>query len=222
MHRSAEEWQQWCSRIEGGFVPSSGKEDTYRSGVELLETKLRPRQLWSPDDFVLDIGCGNGRIAMALVEEPIHYLGFDPVPEAIAFCRSAFEDFPRFQFEHLDVRNSRYHPQGSVVPDTVTFPVKDETVDLALLTSVFTHLESESAAIRYLDEIQRVLKPGGRCFSTWFRSPPNQVTTDAARTVYLEMWIRKQIELRFDIAEAALGNTTSYHDQWEIVAVKNG
>lgn len=222
MQRSVAEWQKWCARIEGGFVPSSGKEDTYRSGVELLNTKLRPRQLWKSGDFVLDIGCGNGRVAMALADEPIRYLGFDPVPESIAFCRTAFEDYPPFQFEHLDVRNSRYHPAGAIAPQNVTFPVKDRSVNLAVLTSVFTHLETEVAAIRYLNEIRRVLKPGGRCFSTWFRSPPNQVTTDAARTVYLEDWIREQIELRFDIVETALGDTTGYHDQWEIVAVKRG
>ena len=224
MRRSAEEWQQWCARIEGGYVPSTGKEDTYRSGIEFLKTKLRPHKLWKSGDVCLDVGCGNGRIAMALAEaeEPIEYLGLEPVPQSVAFCQAAFQEFPNFRFEHLDVRNSRYHPQGKITPEEVTFPVENESVDLVLLTSVFTHLETQEAALRYLDEIRRVLKPGGQVFSTWFRSPPNQITTDAARTVYSETWIHQQVRQRFDIRETACGTTTGYHDQWEIIAVKNG
>jgi hypothetical protein len=35
------------------------------------------------------------------------------------------------------------------------------------LTSVFTHLLPDEVA-RYLDEIRRVLRPGGRCLATFF------------------------------------------------------
>src|SRR5207244_396487 len=48
-----------------------------------------------------------------------------------------------------------------------TFPYADATFDFVCLTSVFTHLLPEEVA-RYLDEIRRVLRPGGRCLATYF------------------------------------------------------
>ena len=39
--------------------------------------------------------------------------------------------------------------------------------DVAFLTSVFTHMLPEDVE-HYLDELARVLKPGGRTLITWF------------------------------------------------------
>lgn len=46
------------------------------------------------------------------------------------------------------------------------FPCSDSSFDLAIATSVFTHLLPD-AADRYLAETARVLAPGGRLFATW-------------------------------------------------------
>ena len=42
-----------------------------------------------------------------------------------------------------------------------TFPYEDGEFDVVVLTSVFTHMLPDDVA-HYLDEIARVLKPGGR------------------------------------------------------------
>jgi SAM-dependent methyltransferase len=55
------------------------------------------------------------------------------------------------------------------------FPYEDGSFDLAIATSLFTHLLAP-AAEHYVAESARVLAPGGRVFATWFaidqRSPP--------------------------------------------------
>jgi SAM-dependent methyltransferase len=45
-------------------------------------------------------------------------------------------------------------------------PFPDATFDLVVLTSVFTHMLAPEKE-HYVDEIARVLKPGGRCFATY-------------------------------------------------------
>jgi SAM-dependent methyltransferase len=47
------------------------------------------------------------------------------------------------------------------------FPYDSERFDFVFLTSVFTHLRPPEVR-RYLDEIHRVLKRGGRCLCTFF------------------------------------------------------
>jgi len=47
------------------------------------------------------------------------------------------------------------------------FPYAENSFDLVIATSVFTHLLPD-AAERYLAEAARVLTPGGRLFTTWF------------------------------------------------------
>lgn len=50
---------------------------------------------------------------------------------------------------------------------TVRFPVRSNNFDVACLFSVFTHFEASDIA-SYLQELQRVLRPGGLAIATWF------------------------------------------------------
>jgi ubiquinone/menaquinone biosynthesis C-methylase UbiE len=47
------------------------------------------------------------------------------------------------------------------------FPYAENFFDLVILTSVFTHMMPEDVD-NYLSQIERVLKPGGKCFATFF------------------------------------------------------
>ncbi len=122
----------------------------------------------TPQARVLDVGCGIGRMAAALAPylgPTGSYLGIDPVPDGIAWCRAAFAAHPNFAFEHLDVENELYNPGGSVSPETMRLPADDRSVDFVILTSVLTHLRTAEAA-HTLSEVGRVLAPGGRLFAT--------------------------------------------------------
>lgn len=124
-----------------------------------------------PDEYVLDAGCGYGRMAAALSGYLIpeaRYRGFDIRAKVIDWCRDSITKFyPNFIFDHVDVRNKHYAPQGEFSAAEFVFPYENETFDMVLLISVLTHMVPGDVK-RYVSEASRVLKKGGRCFATFF------------------------------------------------------
>ena len=124
-----------------------------------------------PQERVLDVGCGTGRVAAPLtahLDERGSYEGFDNSAERIEWCNERIAPLhPSFRFQAVDVFSSVYHRKGAIKPEEFTFPYDDGEFDVVLLFSVFTHIRGAGVA-RYLQEIGRVLKPGGRSVITWF------------------------------------------------------
>ncbi|MFC1584646.1 class I SAM-dependent methyltransferase [Fibrobacterota bacterium] len=117
-----------------------------------------------PGHKVLDIGCGMGRMAVpftSFLKPEGEYHGFDIVPEGITWCRERIQKHhSNFVFRHVDVYNELYNKKGTIKPEELNFPYRDDYFDFIFLTSVFTHM-SPPAIQRYLDEIHRVLKLDG-------------------------------------------------------------
>jgi SAM-dependent methyltransferase len=135
-----------------------------------------------PDHNVLDIGCGGGRMAAALLYylDGGSYRGFDIHPESIAWCeRSIAVRDGRFHFEHVDVDNPAYHSSTNSALE-LAFPVADGSIDFAIATSLFTHMFSEEVG-HYLAQAARVLRPGGVLFATAFLLTPASLV-EAERT----------------------------------------
>ena len=147
-----------------------GKTNFAGIGRRLLRILIEVGGL-RPDERVLDVGCGPGRVARLLVgylSSAGSYEGFDVVPEAIEWCRRKIA--PRHsnaRFTHVDIRNEMYNPEGAIDPSQFVFPYPDDNFDFAFLFSVFTHMLPQDVE-RYLGEIERVLRPGGRCLLTFF------------------------------------------------------
>jgi SAM-dependent methyltransferase len=124
-----------------------------------------------PDHKVLDVGCGVGRIAVALtghLDPDGRYEGFDIATQEIAWCQEHISTrFPRFRFQAADVHNLTYNPKGRVRASEYRFPFDDDSFDLVVLASVFTHMLSRDME-QYVTEVARVLRQGGRCFASFY------------------------------------------------------
>jgi ubiquinone/menaquinone biosynthesis C-methylase UbiE len=114
--------------------------------IGIMERELLVSEGLRRHDFVVDVGCGSGRLAVPLasyLRGP--YLGTDVVPELLDHAHRMCGR-PDWRFE---------------VVDGLVIPAADATADFVCFFSVFTHLRHEES-FRYLEEAKRVLKPGGR------------------------------------------------------------
>lgn len=114
---------------------------------------------------VLDIGCGCGKTARFLAQDPriVDYLGFDVLQASTDWATRFLAPATggRFRFEHADLRNGEYNPHGTLAAEAFRFAAADASVDVCFAASLYTHLV-EAEAVHYLAETARVLAPGGR------------------------------------------------------------
>lgn len=125
-----------------------------------------------PEHHVLEPGCGAGRnarfIAPFLDPELGAFAGFDVSAPAIDWANESIaKPFPNAQFVHANIHNTFYNPAGDIPASEYQFPYEDERFDVVFLPSVFTHMAQEGFE-RYVAEIHRVMKPGGRLLSWHF------------------------------------------------------
>lgn len=157
------------------YLIGSPKLDFHGSGADfrdfLVQNGLKP------GDRVLDVGCGLGRLGVALtgyLDETGSYDGFDIMPPVIRWARRITAAHPNFRFKLVNLQSDRYRLGGAGEASRFTFPYPDASFDYVTLASVFTHLLPQDMR-NYLAEIARVMKPGARCAISWF------LLTDAAR-----------------------------------------
>jgi SAM-dependent methyltransferase len=119
-----------------------GIETFYVIGA--IERRLLESLGLQPDSYVIDLGCGSGRLAQALSHERNRrFLGVDVVPDLIDYCRRKLRKDWRFE-----------------VSDDFTIPERDNAADFVTAFSLFTHLLHEET-FAYMRDAHRVLKPGG-------------------------------------------------------------
>jgi SAM-dependent methyltransferase/uncharacterized membrane protein YbhN (UPF0104 family) len=140
-------------------------EEFIEIGEALVDSLERGAAL-REDSRVLDVGCGYGRLAHALLRRGFggRYLGLDVLEPHIEWCAANLGD-NRFDFRRVDVTNERYNPGGRLSPDDLD--LGGEAFDVVALFSVFTHMwpEDVTASLRL---IASALAPGGRAVATFF------------------------------------------------------
>lgn len=168
-----------------------------------------------PEDRVLDVGCGCGRMAVPLttyLREPGYYRGFDISRETVDWCiKNITPKYPHFLFEHANIFNKKYNEQGTIEPKKYIFPYVDNTFDFILLTSVFTHLLPEDME-HYFSEISRTLKKGGRCLITFFLLNEESMTLMNEKPQVMDFKVDTGLyrSIDSDIPERGIGFEESY------------
>ena len=143
----------------GGFVPI---------GNHLVQL-MTARAGLADGMVVVDIGCGIGRMAVAMSKRlrSISYVGFDVVNYGILWCRKRFSALPGYRFVHANIFNTFYNPRGSEAGSSYRFPASDSTADFVCATSVFTHMPAAEVT-HYLREASRCMKRGAKAYFTAF------------------------------------------------------
>jgi SAM-dependent methyltransferase len=123
------------------------------------------------DARIVDIGCGWGRLAAALVEEldPIaEYHGFDPKRDHVRWAQTNL--MPRhqaFNFHITNLANRIYNPGGVLRTETFVVPFSTASRDLVVANALFSYLSPQEFEC-YAREAARILKPGGRLLATFY------------------------------------------------------
>lgn len=96
-----------------------------------------------PGEKILDLGCGSGRFYKVLKEKEISYFGIDFSEKLIGIAK---QKYPKGKFQVADILN---------------LPFPNNYFDKIYSISVLHQIPSRELRIRSLEEVQRILKPGG-------------------------------------------------------------
>ena len=104
----------------------------------------------SNDEFLLDMGCGEGRHSIgAYLETQTNILGLDLSMKDLKIAQKRLNDF--------DTSNIKSVCQFGEA-DIVSIPLLDSSLDAVICSEVLEHVNSPQESIK---ELIRVLKPGG-------------------------------------------------------------
>lgn len=98
---------------------------------------------------ILDVGCGNGGVAIAFAEAGVNMIGVDIEKELIDIAE-----------KHAELYKCSPSPKF-ILYDGKKLPFPNSSFDAATSISVLEHVTNPS---NYLKEIWRVLKPGGKLY----------------------------------------------------------
>ena len=109
----------------------------------------------------LDVGCGNGRNAALLVEHADAVVGLDVSGALLSLARERVPDAALLQ------------------GDAARLPVGDDAADLAVYVATLHHLPDRSLRRRSLEELARVLAPGGDALVSAWSTAHDRFDADA-------------------------------------------
>lgn len=126
-----------------------GSPELLRAATGEVVDRLRSWNCLGRDRTLLEIGCGIGRLTLALAPEMADATGLDVSGEMIAEARRRGAAFPNARFDRTDGRDL-----GGIA---------SASVDLVLAADVFPYLvaSGKDCAEHHIGEAARVLRPGG-------------------------------------------------------------
>lgn len=109
------------------------------------------RRMCKREDVILDLCCGYGRVAVPLARSGYQVIGVDVSPMMIRWAKEAARK------QATQVR----FLQGSML----ALPLKSKTIDRVFcLWSSFNHMLTKKDQLKAVNEMHRVLRPGGTAF----------------------------------------------------------
>jgi SAM-dependent methyltransferase len=124
---------------------------------------------WAAGKRVLDVACGEGYGSALLAARATHVTGVDVSEAAVAHARSAYAGRKNLEF---------------VAASCTDLPFPDASFDTVVSFETIEHIEPQAA---FLDQVARVLKPGG----VFVLSCPNKVEYSDKRDYANEFHVKE-------------------------------
>lgn len=126
-------------------------------------------------DHILDLGCGNGRLYQMFAD-----LSTCPEDSGTEFCRIDYTGLD--QSDGLLGKAKEKFPEANFVVGNMAepLPFENHQFDLIYCIAAFHHLPTEEIRIAVLQEMKRILKPGGKVIMTNWNAESN--------------WAKKKVE----------------------------
>jgi len=134
----------------------------------------------SPGNTVADLGCGGGWILQKLARRPQQVIGVD-------FSRTMLENAGRLNPE-----------QTFVCADIARLPFKKEVFDRVLCYFVFINFVDDDLIVQSLNDIVRLLKPGGRALIGQLPDGEESEVYDREKKRYIQ-YCREEFSLSDDL-----------------------
>jgi SAM-dependent methyltransferase len=142
--RQAQEFDV-ASLAVGGFVGEETLEQRAQGTIDFLRQTVGIH----PEDVILEIGCGIGRVGKPLSALCLHWFGSDISGGMLSHAARRLGGRPNTTLVELATVGLQEFP--------------GDAFDLVYCTVVFMHL-FEWDRYRYVEEAMRVLRPGGRAY----------------------------------------------------------
>lgn len=153
-------WNSQASSPESAIsaVDGSQSEEVVQHTGRWSAEQVRAALDIGPQDNVLELGCGIGRIGRELAPRCRHWTGVDISENMIRHARERMQALDNVSFHQLD-RSS-------------LDMLEDNSIDKAYSIAVFCHMDKEDLFL-YMQELNRVVRPGGTIFvETWNLAHP--------------------------------------------------
>lgn len=192
-------WEERARTLGARAVCNIGHDDSeFNAVTERQRATLLPlldQQLRGGEKLAVDFGCGSGRFTLHLADRVTdRVVAVDPVASLIALA------LPHERVEYHLLREGR-------------IPVSDAAADIVWVCVVLGTITDRDALRRSVNEIERVLAPGGLLFLVENTAPKTNVRHFHFRT-------QAQYESLFANVPLQVGGT--YEDLGETITVFTG
>ena len=153
-------WNSQASSPESAIsaVDGSQSEDVVQHTGRWSAEQVRAALDIGPDDRVLELGCGIGRIGRELAPRCRSWTGVDISENMIAYAGQRMAELDNVTFHKLQRSSLEM--------------LADDSIDKAYSIAVFCHMDKEDLYL-YLKDLWRVVRPGGLIYvETWNLAHP--------------------------------------------------